>query len=71
MNSENYNENHEVEEVMALGADYFAALVYRVESSGIQVFEATKSIINQFEFRGTVSPRQAASLLKFKYRYDP
>lgn len=66
-----YDENPAVEEVMKLGANYFAGLIYKVESRKIQVFDITKSITNQFEYNGSVTPKQAEVLLKFKKRFDP
>jgi hypothetical protein len=67
--SYNYNPNHEVEEVKALGPDYFASLIYKVESRGVRVLDVTKSIVNQFQFGGTVSQKQASVLMNFNRKF--
>lgn len=66
-------ENNElkVDDVVELGSTYFCGLIYRVESRGIKVLPITKSIVSQLELRGTVSPKQADVLRKFKDRFDP
>lgn len=64
------NENHEVEEVMNYGVEYWAALIYKVESRGIKVLPVTKSIVNQLELKGSVTPKQAATLMNFKHAFD-
>lgn len=60
----------EVEEVMNYGIEYWAALIYRIESRGIAVLPITKSIVNQLEAKGYVTPKQASVLMNFKYAFD-
>lgn len=60
----------EVEEVMNYGVEYWAALIYRIESRGIVVLPITKSIVNQLEVKGYVTPKQATVLMNFKYAFD-
>lgn len=64
------NNNYEVEEVMNYGIEYWAALIYKVESRGIKVLPITKSIVNQLELKGSVSPKQASILMNFKHAFD-
>lgn len=63
-------ETPEVEEVMNYGLEYWEALVYKVESRGIKVRPITKSIINQLELKGSISPKQAFVLMNFKHAFD-
>ena len=67
--SSNYNPNYEIEEVNALGADYFASLIYKVESCGVRVLYVTKSIVNQLKLSGSISPRQASVLMNFRNKF--
>ena len=60
----------DVSDIVDMGANYFAGLIYRVENRGIKVLPITKSIVNQFELRGKISPKQASVLRKFKNRFD-
>ncbi len=61
----------EVDEVLNYGIEYWAALIFKVESHGIKVLPITKSIVNQLELKGTVSPKQASVLLNFKNKFAP